>query len=103
MTDRFLFQLPQFSSGLRIFLANEAIDHVGLDLAGSYWVNPNARLGEFEGHHLDLSPPLRASTRYRYDSMRHCFGRRFGELNCGDGRCRFPGPSESVLNSGPDV
>src|SRR6266436_2398481 len=73
----FLFQLPQFSSGLRIFPANEAIDHVGLDLAWSHWVNANALLGEFEGHHLDLSPPLRASTRYRYESMRHCFGRRF--------------------------
>ncbi len=55
MTDRFLFQLPQFSSGLRIFLANEAIDQVGLDLAWSHWVNPNARLGKFEGPHLDLS------------------------------------------------
>jgi hypothetical protein len=45
MTDRFLFQLPQFSSGLRIFLANEAIDQVGLDLAWSHWLNPNALLG----------------------------------------------------------
>jgi hypothetical protein len=26
LTDRFLFQLPEFSSRLRIFLANEAID-----------------------------------------------------------------------------
>lgn len=103
MTDRFLFQLPQFSSGSRIFLANEAIDQVGLDLAWSHWVNPNARLGKFEGPHLDLSPSLRASKRYRYERMRHCFARRFGELNCGDGRCRFPGPSESVLNSGPYV
>ncbi len=28
MIRRFLFQLPQFSSRLRIFRANEAIDHV---------------------------------------------------------------------------
>ncbi len=28
MARRFLFQLPQFLSRLRIFLANEVIDHV---------------------------------------------------------------------------
>ena len=76
MTDRFLFQLPQFSSGLRIFPANEAIDLVGLDLAWSRWVNPNALLGGFEGH--QIHPLHCVFRRDRHEGMRPRFRKRFG-------------------------